>query len=91
MTDTAYLTTPVGAHTLNYGPNQLFNLTAYNNPNGINAILAYTAVPAADTNDNLTVAGPPNLLGQHPAPVLRPGRASATPSPRSRARSPSTT
>src|SRR5205807_999253 len=36
---------------------------AYNNPNGINAILAYTAVPAADINDNLTTAGPPTILG----------------------------
>jgi len=63
LTASAYLTTPVGAHVLNYGNYQLFNPKAYNNPNGINSILAYSAVPAADINDNLTVAGPPTILG----------------------------
>ncbi len=62
-TSSAYLNTPVGSHVLNFAPNKLYNLAAYNTPNGINSILAYTAVPAADINDNLTVAGPPKLLG----------------------------
>ena len=62
-TASAYLNTPVGSHTLNYGLNKLYNLSTYNTPNGINSILAYTAVPAADLNDNLTLAGPPKLLG----------------------------
>jgi hypothetical protein len=62
-TDSAYLTGSVAANTLSYGVNGLANLTAYNNPNGINAILAYTAVPAADVNDNLSLAGPPTVLG----------------------------
>src|SRR6202035_5021024 len=61
VTSSAYLTTPVGAFTLTYGPKGLFNLAGYNNPNGINAILAYTAVPATDVNDNLTAAGPPDI------------------------------
>ena len=87
-TASAYLTTPVGVNTLNYGANGLYNLTTYNNPSGINGILAYTAVPAADVNDNLSADGPPDPARQHPAPLVRPGRASATPSPRSRARSP---
>jgi len=63
LTASSYLTTPVNARVLNYGQHQLFDLKAYNNPDGINSILAYSAVPAADTNDNLTVAGPPNILG----------------------------
>ncbi len=62
-TASAYLNTPVGSHTLNFGAGNLYNFSTYNTPNGINSILAYTAVPAADVNDNLTLAGPPKLLG----------------------------
>jgi len=44
----AYLTTPVGVRSLNFGPNQLTNLSSYANPDGVNAILQWTAVPAVD-------------------------------------------
>ena len=50
-TDDAYLTTPVGVDSLNFGVHAFKDLSVYNNPDGINGILAYTAVPAADVND----------------------------------------
>ncbi len=44
----AYLTQPVGARQLNYGTGRLRDLSAYANPDGINSILQWTAVPAVD-------------------------------------------
>ncbi|HMB05237.1 MAG TPA: hypothetical protein VKP69_16050, partial [Isosphaeraceae bacterium] len=58
----AYLTQPVGARTLNFGSHAFKDLAAYNNPDGINAILAWTAVPATDSNDSLSQSAPPYLL-----------------------------
>ena len=49
-TDDAYLTTPVG-WTCEFRAHAFKDLSVYNNPDGINGILAYTAVPAADVND----------------------------------------
>ena len=68
VTSDAYLTTPVGVKTLNFGPHAFKDLSAYNNPDGINGILAYTAVPAADVNDGDSLSTPPlvgTTDGQH--------------------------
>ena len=46
----AYLTQPVGARTLTYGPHAFKDLSSYANPDGINAILQWTAVPVVDEN-----------------------------------------
>ena len=62
VTSDAYLTTPVGVNSLNFGTHAIKDLSAYNNPDGINGILAYTAVPAADVNDGGTLSTPP-LVG----------------------------
>ena len=62
-TDDAYLTTPVGVDALNFGKHAFSNLSAWNTPSGINGILAWTAVPAADSNDGGSVSTPPNLPG----------------------------
>jgi hypothetical protein len=62
VTSDAYLTTPVGVNTLNFGQHAIKDLSAYNTPDGINGILAYTAVPAADVNDAGSLSTPP-LIG----------------------------
>jgi hypothetical protein len=59
ITSDAYLTQPVGVNTLNFGPHSFKDLSAYNNPDGINGILAYTSVPAADLNDGGSLSTPP--------------------------------
>ena len=59
----AYLNTPVGTDSLNFGKHAFENLSAWNNPNGINGILAWTAVPALDANDGGSVSTPPTLPG----------------------------
>ncbi len=59
----AYLTTPVGVNSLNFGAHVFKNLSAWNNPSGINGILAWTAVPATDANDGGSLSTPPNLPG----------------------------
>ncbi|CAN5724029.1 hypothetical protein BH23PLA1_BH23PLA1_04440 [soil metagenome] len=48
FTVNSYLTQPVGARILNYGPHVLRNLEVYSNPDGINSILQWTAVPVPD-------------------------------------------
>ncbi len=58
VTADAYLTQPVGARTLDFGQKSLKNLSAYNNPDGINGILAWTSVPITDANDNLSEGEP---------------------------------
>jgi hypothetical protein len=63
VTTDAYLTTPVGVTTLNFGPRALKDFTAYNNPDGINSILEWTAVPATDANDGLSQSTPPMMFG----------------------------
>ena len=99
VTSDAYLTTPVGVDSLNFGPHAIKDLSAYNNPDGINGILAYTAVPAADVNDAGSLSTPP-LLGsttssiasrERPARRLTPASRSAMRSPRSKERSRSIT
>ena len=59
----AYLNTPVGVDSLNFGKHAFKNLSAWNNPSGINGILAWTAVPATDANDGGSVSTPPTLPG----------------------------
>ena len=61
-TSDAYLTQPVGVNTLNFGKHAIKDLSAYNNPDGINGILAYTAVPAFDVNNRDSLSTPP-LVG----------------------------
>ncbi|MBV8265976.1 MAG: hypothetical protein JO252_06495, partial [Planctomycetaceae bacterium] len=63
VTSDAYLTQPVGVNTLNFGPHAFKDLSAYNNPDGINAILAWTSVPATERNDGLSSSTPPYLFG----------------------------
>ncbi|MFO0909641.1 MAG: hypothetical protein U0794_15015 [Isosphaeraceae bacterium] len=63
VTSDAYLTQPVGARTLNYGPHAFKDMTAYNTPDGINAILQWTAVPITDPNDGLSASAPFNAIG----------------------------
>ena len=59
----AYLNMPVGTNSLNFGKHAFVNLSAFNNPSGINGILAWTAVPATDANDGGSVSTPPTLPG----------------------------
>ena len=59
----AYLTTPVGVNSLNFGAHAFKNLSAWNTPSGINGILAWTAVPALDPNDGGSLSTPPTLPG----------------------------
>ena len=61
-TSDAYLNTPVGTDTLNFGKHAFKNVSAWNTPDGINGILAWTAVPATDVNDGNTVSTPSQLL-----------------------------
>jgi hypothetical protein len=63
VTPDAYLTQPVGAKVLNFGPHAFKDLTAFNNPDGINAILQWTSVPTSDPNDALSAAAPFNAIG----------------------------
>lgn len=49
-TASAYLTSPVNSHSLDFGPGMIRNLEAYGNPHGINSILQWTAVPIEDIN-----------------------------------------
>ena len=44
-TSDAYLTQPVGATTLNFGQHPFKDLSVYANPDGVNSILQWTAVP----------------------------------------------
>ncbi len=60
-TSDAYLNTPVGTDSLNFGKHAFKNLGAWNNPDAINGILAWTAVPATDVNDINTVSTPYQL------------------------------
>ena len=63
VTSDAYLTQPVGVNVLNYGPHALKDLTKYNNVDGINAILQWTAAPVSDPNDSLSESTPSQQLG----------------------------
>ncbi len=69
VTSDAYLTQPAGVGTLNFGAHTLTDLSAYNNPDGINAILQWTAVPATEANDGTSASTPPQLIGstQYPS------------------------
>lgn len=68
VTVDAYLTQPVGVRSLNFGIHGIKNLSAYNNPDGINGILAYTAVPATDRNDGGSLSTPPMIRGTTSSP-----------------------
>ncbi len=56
-----YLTGKVGVDSLNFGKHAFKNLSSWNTPDGINGILAWTAVPATDVNDINTVSTPYQL------------------------------
>lgn len=68
FTVSGYLNTPVDTLQLNYGANVLRNFEAYNNPDGINSILQWTAVPVTDSDiAGANVGGvpqPPNSLAK---------------------------
>src|SRR5262249_52910095 len=55
----AYLDSPVGVNSLNFGRHAFRNLSQWHNPSGINGILAWTAVPALDANDGGSLSTPP--------------------------------
>jgi subtilisin family serine protease len=60
-----YLNTPVDSLQLDYGPSTLRNLSMYNNPDGINSILQWTAVPVADSDiPGASVVTPPMSLAK---------------------------
>ncbi len=63
VTSDAYLTQPVGVNTLNFGPKAFRELKAYNNIDGINSILQWTAAPVSDPNDSLSESTPSQQLG----------------------------
>ncbi len=63
VTSDAYLTTPVGVNTLNFGPHPFKNLLGYNNPDGINSILQWTSTPVVDSNNGLTESTPQMING----------------------------
>ena len=48
---------------MNFGKHAFKDLAAWNNPSGINGILAWTAVPAVDANDGGSLSTPPTLPG----------------------------
>lgn len=58
VTSDAYLTTPVGVRSLNFGSHAIGDLSAFNNPDGINGILAWTAVPVFDVDDGGSLSTP---------------------------------
>ncbi len=62
VTSDAYLNTPVGTKTLNFGSTGVENLSLYANPDGINSILEWTAVPATDSPNTLDPVNPPTLF-----------------------------
>ncbi len=68
-TSDAYLNTPVGTHTLNFGVGALKDLSPWNTPDGINAILAWTANPITDANNGLSINGPNSLIGSAGTPL----------------------
>lgn len=60
-----YMNTPVNTLQLNYGPDKLRNLEVYNNPDGINSILQWTAVPVTDSDiPGASVVTPPFSLAK---------------------------
>jgi hypothetical protein len=61
VTSDAYLNSKVGTDSLNFGKHAFTNLSPWNTPDGINGILAWTAVPATDVNDINTVSTPYQL------------------------------
>jgi hypothetical protein len=65
VTVDGYLNTPMGTHQLNFGPHGIGDLSAYLNPDGVNAILQWTAVPITDQ---------PNTLSNISSPPLFPNR-----------------
>ncbi len=70
VTVDGYLTTAVGTRQLNFGPNGIPNLAAYQNPDSVNGILQWTAVPARDEPNTVEDTGSsplfPNAGGPYP-------------------------
>ncbi len=62
VTVDGYLNTPMGTHQLNFGAKQIGDLSAYLNPDGINAILQWTAVPITDAPTTLDNTSSPQLF-----------------------------
>ncbi len=70
VTDSAYLNTPVGTHVLNFGAGGLPNLSAYENPDAVNAILQWTAVPVEDAPVDGLVPGTSPGGAVNPSPLF---------------------
>jgi len=64
----AFMTTPVGSQPLDFGVGTIRSLEAFANPDGINSILQWTAVPAEDAD----LPGDDNV--QQPHSLARPAR-----------------
>ncbi|MDB5351133.1 MAG: hypothetical protein JWN86_2380 [Planctomycetota bacterium] len=62
VTADGYLNTPIGSHVLNFGKGGIEDLSAYTNPDSINSILQWTAVPATDAPNTADTVNPPNLF-----------------------------
>lgn len=75
VTVDGYITTPVGVNQLDFGPHQIYDLSPYANPDGINSILQWTAVPTQDSDiidDTGVLLAPPTLFdGPHPREISR--------------------
>jgi hypothetical protein len=59
----AYLTQPVGVNRLTFGSHGILDLSLYANPDAVNGILQWTAVPATDAPNSLDNINPPALFG----------------------------
>jgi hypothetical protein len=57
-----YLTTPIGVNQLNFGPHGIIDLSLYSNPDAINSILQWTAVPVSDEPNTLDDLFVPTLV-----------------------------
>jgi hypothetical protein len=70
VTADGYLNTPVGTHVLNFGPHTIADLSTYQNPDSVNSILQWTAVPARDEPTTADVVNVdqlyPNAGGPYP-------------------------
>jgi hypothetical protein len=69
VTTDPYLTTPVGVTQLNFGKHAFKDLSAYANPDGINAILQWTAIPNINQNLGTDTNTPQPLIGSTTPPA----------------------
>ena len=72
VTVDGYLNTMAGTHQLNFGPKGIGDLSAYLNPDGVNAILQWTSVPVRDQPNTVESTSSPQLWPNRngPYPLL---------------------